>query len=205
MNVKNRKEKMKEKEESVSSDDDSKRETGEKSVLLKDERVTLVALEDKHKSWSMELYNNPNIIRAVLTSVSSASEWFDFLRGINSFVITYDEKFLGICALEVYFLRGIPQNGELIIILDEGEARKNGYACEAVSLMRDIGFQELGLNSIRVEILASNEDSINLFKKAGFRQWGWDPRTVVYSNGDTDDVVCFSILREKGETAARNF
>lgn len=57
------------------------------------------------------------------------------------------------------------------ICLFTKRAWKKGYALQAVQLVKDYLFRVVGLHYIEAGVHCNNTNSINLFSRAGFREW----------------------------------
>jgi RimJ/RimL family protein N-acetyltransferase len=60
-------------------------------------------------------------------------------------------------------------SAELSLILGEPEVWGKGYGREALDLMVEYGFKDLGLGEIWLIVRADNEKGVRLFGKSGFR------------------------------------
>lgn len=78
---------------------------------------------------------------------------------------------------------------------------KQGLAEPAVSQLIDYAFKDLGLNSVRAEVLEPNVASINLFTKLGFTVDGRH-RQSGFLDGQLVDEIIFSLLRSDPRPSA---
>jgi [ribosomal protein S5]-alanine N-acetyltransferase len=69
-----------------------------------------------------------------------------------------------------------------------------GFAARGGALLLEYGFETLGLERIVAEVHASNERSLRLMQRLGFRQEGVLRQHETY-RGAKQDVVLFGILR----------
>lgn len=69
-------------------------------------------------------------------------------------------------------VKHIHRRAELGIGIGEAECRDKGYGTEATRLILDYGFTALGLHTIMLWVLATNERAIRAYKRAGFREAG---------------------------------
>lgn len=116
------------------------------------------------------------------------------------------EIYLAICLAKDDFLIGYLslsdidyQNGRAEwsgIVIGEEQYRGQGYATEAVYLLLEYAFDELGLHRVSGLWLAKNTVSLFLGQMAGFRREGL-LREYVYKNGERHDVVIMSMLRSE--------
>ena len=80
-------------------------------------------------------------------------------------------------------------------ILIDKEFRANGYAKEAINLIKDYAFNVLGLHQLYCSVGAENIVSLNLFKSSGFEQIGIR-KDWRFRNGSFSDVIEFQLLNK---------
>jgi RimJ/RimL family protein N-acetyltransferase len=90
------------------------------------------------------------------------------------------------------------------ILIGEKEHRGQGYATDAVYLMLEYAFEELGMHRVSGLWLSENTVSLFLGKMSGFRQEGV-LRDYVYKNGKHHDVVVMSMLRPEFEEFQKRY
>jgi RimJ/RimL family protein N-acetyltransferase len=90
----------------------------------------------------------------------------------------------------------INKNAEIAIILGEREFRGRGIGEESLRLVCGFAFKYLGLNLISAQILSSNQPSLNLFRKIGFKEEGL-LKNRIYRNGTWHDIVLMRLLSEE--------
>jgi len=90
------------------------------------------------------------------------------------------------------------------IVIGEKEYRGQGYATEAVYLLLEYAFYELGLRRVSGSWLAENAVSLFLGKMMGFRHEGL-LREYVYKNGKHHDVIIMSMLRPEFENLKQRY
>lgn len=74
--------------------------------------------------------------------------------------------------------------------------RKKGYAKEAISILLNFYFSELGFIKANSKVYGFNKNSIELQKKLGFKQEG-QIRKSHYANGEYHDIYCFGITKDE--------
>ncbi|MCB0785924.1 MAG: GNAT family N-acetyltransferase [Flavobacteriales bacterium] len=82
------------------------------------------------------------------------------------------------------------------IMIGDLEHRGKGYASQATILLLDYAFHELGLHSIRANILSYNEASLKLYMSLGFKEEGCQ-RDAIFKGGRFHDLLMFSILEHE--------
>ena len=90
--------------------------------------------------------------------------------------------------------RGAWQNATVGYFVDEVENGK-GYATEAISLVAQVAFGELGLHRVQAGVMPRNPGSMRALEKAGFRREGASPR-YLQINGIWEDHVMFALTQE---------
>jgi len=71
-----------------------------------------------------------------------------------------------------------------------------GYMTEAMKVVLDNGFQNMGLNRVQAFVYIENGKSCNLLKKLGFRNEGTVREKHLY-RGKYYDHFCFSLLKRE--------
>ena len=84
------------------------------------------------------------------------------------------------------------------IVIGEKEYRGQGYATQAIYLLLEYAFDELGLHRVSGSWLAENTLSMFVGRMMGFRQEGV-LRDYVYKSGKRHDMVIMSMLKPEFE------
>jgi RimJ/RimL family protein N-acetyltransferase len=167
---------------------------------LKGSRITLTELQESDLSElafffrDMEslVYYIPTTARPLNhTQVRRLlDDWND---GVHHFVfaIRKQEHLVGILNLDG--LDWPNSHTELGIAITSPEARGQGYALEALSLVIDYAFGELGLHRIWARVIEDNIRSLHLFERLGFKKEG-RLREHVLRHGAYRDMVFISLL-----------
>ena len=122
-----------------------------------------------------------------------AADWRDDV-GHSFFIFrNEDEALLGGISLS-NVRRGVAQCGTLGYWIGEPHARQ-GYMTEALRLVTDFCFGQLGLHRIEAACLPHNEASQQLLRRAGFTQDGY-ARKYLKIRGEWHDHLLFSLLVE---------
>lgn len=88
------------------------------------------------------------------------------------------------------------RNAEIGIGISDPDARGCGYASEALGLLLDYLFNEMGMHHIRASVIDGNTPSLKLFERLGFKTEG-RRRAFVYRNGDFRDMHLLGLLAEE--------
>jgi RimJ/RimL family protein N-acetyltransferase len=79
--------------------------------------------------------------------------------------------------------------GDIGLLLGERDCWGRGYAREAITLLSDWAFQELGVRKLTAGAYGSNPGSVKAFHAAGFTTEGIRPRHYVDADGVEVDLV----------------
>ena len=90
------------------------------------------------------------------------------------------------------------------IVIGYKEYRGQGYASQAIYLLLDYAFTELGLERVSGSWLEDNKVSLFVGKMLGFQQEGV-LRRYVYKSGKYHNMIIMSILREEFELLKSRF
>lgn len=80
-------------------------------------------------------------------------------------------------------------------ILIDRDYRNNGYASQAVQLIKDYAFQFLHLKQLYAHIPVSIPASIHIFRQSGFQQTGIMQQWIIH-NGDFVDVTVWQCINQ---------
>jgi RimJ/RimL family protein N-acetyltransferase len=93
------------------------------------------------------------------------------------------------------------RKGEFGIVIEESQWGK-GFGRRATSAALEFGFDQLNLNKIDLEVLATNLRAIALYERIGFRKDGL-LREEQFRDGHYVDLVIMSILRREMQADAK--
>jgi RimJ/RimL family protein N-acetyltransferase len=105
-----------------------------------------------------------------------------------------DDRLVGTCQLLAVDPRH--RSAELQIRIGEPEARGRGLGTEAVRLLLQHAFADLGLRRVGLHVLASNAPAIAAYEKAGFVREGL-LRQAAFTDGRHEDLLVMSVLGEE--------
>jgi ribosomal-protein-alanine N-acetyltransferase len=97
----------------------------------------------------------------------------------------------------VQVVRGPVQSAIMGYTIDQGHSGK-GYATEAVKLLADFAFRELGLHRIEAGVMPHHGASIRVLEKAGFHREGIAVKNVQI-NGVWQDHQILAIINPKDQ------
>ncbi|MHB8332967.1 MAG: GNAT family N-acetyltransferase [Candidatus Dormibacteria bacterium] len=101
--------------------------------------------------------------------------------------------FVAVCGIE-----WANRHGWVAVGLGEAADRGRGYGLEAVSMALRYAFHELCLHRLSLDVIASNEPAISLYRKLGFQEEG-RLRERVLRDGQTSDLLYMGLLRREWE------
>jgi RimJ/RimL family protein N-acetyltransferase len=124
-------------------------------------------------------------------STSQQITWYNTTKDIM-FSIVENDKLIGACGLCYIDLKN--KNADLSIYI--GETYIDNRAYDAIRLLFEYGFNELGLQKIYNDIFENDMQKKELLKKVGMKQEGI-ARNKYYRNGKFNNALLFSILKEE--------
>lgn len=104
------------------------------------------------------------------------------------------ERFVGQCGLRYEGLGEKNRDATVGLALQK-KFWGNGYGKEAVEWMVQMGIKTLGLHRISLDVFASNQRAVAVYKKCGFLQEGVR-RKALWRQGKWEDVMNMAILDE---------
>tara|TARA_Y100000590_G_C15487012_1_gene926201 strand:+ start:416 stop:946 length:531 start_codon:yes stop_codon:yes gene_type:complete len=167
---------------------------GKKTELLKPKRDDMPLL--------LEWRNNPNHMKYYrqhkTLSLEEQLKWYDSMindQTWHHFVARPigEEKLIGVVFLN--HIHPVYKTGEFGITLADPNYRGKGFGKDMLLTIMEYGFQELNLNRIWCEVY-SNNSSVNLYRKVGFKDEGI-LRSHVYKNGKYLDSLILGMLRSE--------
>lgn len=152
-----------------------------------------------YNTLELRRYLGPPIVRSKkymeqwLQKVSIWNPWRD-----GHLYLAVEEKetkeLLGLTRIEDITL---PHNrGEVSISIYNPEKRGKGYGTDAMLVLLGVGFHILGLNSIYLDAMEDNEQSIQVYEKIGFKRVGL-LRETEYMDGAHKGLLIMDILRKE--------
>jgi diamine N-acetyltransferase len=144
---------------------------------VEDERVILRLLEKRDLSTTLAWRNQAEIRKWFLSTNIIAEEshfaWFERYQQLdNDFIFVILAKDLGgipvgqISLYGIDWQTGTAEYGRLMI--GDPQAKGKGYAKQATQLVLRIGFEQLGLKEIYLEVKQDNAPAIAVYQSSGF-------------------------------------
>jgi len=141
-----------------------------------------------------------------LLSMERQKRWFDSLfktppDNIMFGIESKQGKLIGVCGLT--WIDWKNRKAEVSIYIGEKDWQKKGAATDSLRILVKYGFETLNLYRIYAIIFESNEASIKLFEKCGFKFEGRH-RKAHYVNDQYWDELVYGILREEYDVLRDN-
>lgn len=139
--------------------------------------------------WRNDLYRYFRQYKPI--STVEQIKWYNTTKDIM-FAIVDDEKLIGCCGLCYIDFKN--RNADLSIYI--GDVYIDNRAIEALSLLFDYGFRELGLERIYNDIFFNDLKKKDLLEYIGMKQEGI-VRNKYYRYDKFHDALLFGILKEE--------
>ena len=166
--------------------------------MLKGEQIYLRTLEPADADIILKWENNPDNWRVSNTLVPFSRKLIeDYVRSAQDiysikqlrFIICLLENDKEIGAIDLFDFDPYHHKVGLGILIAELEDRRNGYAKEAVLLIKEYCFNHLNLHQVYCNILSKNKASIDLFEKSGFAICGTKKDWIKNKEGWLDELM----------------
>jgi RimJ/RimL family protein N-acetyltransferase len=171
------------------------------------ERVELRRHSTEHYRLYGEWYGDPEIWR--LTSWSAAPlspsaverlfEDREHSPADDSFAIHLKDEGNPIGVVSLMNISVANASAELSVIVGHPEDRHHGYGAEAIAVLLDYAFGDLGLNRVGLSVFDFNEDAIAAYGKLGFREEG-RLRGALRRDDAFHDAILMSVLKQEWST-----
>ena len=166
--------------------------------MLKGEQIYLRTLEPSDADIILKWENNSDNWRVSNTLVPFSrkliEDYVNSAQDIYSikqlrFIICLVENDKEIGAIDLFDFDPYHHKVGLGILIAELEDRRNGYAKEAVLLIKEYCFNHLNLHQVYCNILSKNKASIDLFEKSGFTICGTKKDWIKNKEGWLDELM----------------
>lgn len=174
-------------------------------IQLKGERYYLKTLlpedvSDKYVSW----LNDPEVnrfleVRFTVSNIENTRQWVSNFDNDNNYlfgIYTMDgDEHIGTITLHI---NPIHKTAEWGYLIGEKEYWGKGASIEAISLLFDYAFDELGIRKICGGAYINNIFSIINFKKLGLKQEGIRKKHCIFGDKYVDGVL-YAVFKEDWE------
>ena len=166
--------------------------------MLKGEQIYLRTLEPADADIILKWENNSDNWRVSNTLVPFSrkliEDYVNSAQDIYSikqlrFIICLLENDKEIGAIDLFDFDPYHHKVGLGILIAELQDRRNGYAKEAVLLIKEYCFNHLNLHQVYCNILSKNKASIDLFEKSGFTICGTKKDWIKNKEGWLDELM----------------
>ena len=166
--------------------------------MLKGEQIYLRTIEPADADIILKWENNSDNWRVSNTFVPFSrkliEDYVNSAQDIYSikqlrFIICLVKNDKEIGAIDLFDFDPYHQKVGLGILIAELEDRRNGYAKEAVLLIKEYCFNHLNLHQVYCNILSKNKASIDLFEKSGFTICGTKKDWIKNKEGWLDELM----------------
>ena len=160
----------------------------------------------KAMNWVNNMHANQYLTRVFPITLESEQEWLQFTENsTNEFVwgifvdsedASQDEEKILIGSCGIHKIDWVSRTAETGISIGLEAYWSKGIGTKVKKIVMQYAFKNLNLNRISVNVIAFNERSLALQKKAGFTEEG-RLRKMFYKNGKYYDEVLFGMLHEE--------
>ena len=166
--------------------------------MLKGEQIYLRTIEPADADIILKWENNSDNWRVSNTLIPFSrkliQDYVNSAQDIYSikqlrFIICLVENDKEIGAIDLFDFDPYHHKVGLGILIAELEDRRNGYAKEAVLLIKEYCFNHLNLHQVYCNILSKNKASIDLFEKSGFTICGTKKDWIKNKEGWLDELM----------------
>ena len=143
--------------------------------------------ENNTDNWRVSSTLVPFSRKLIQDYVNSAQDIYSTKQ--LRFIICLVENDKEIGAIDLFDFDPYHHKVGLGILIAELEDRRNGYAKEAVLLIKEYCFNHLNLHQVYCNILSENKASIDLFEKSGFTICGTKKDWIKDKEGWLDELM----------------
>ena len=123
-----------------------------------------------------------------------AAEWIGQMEQARSWLMLDGDALIGAVRLHTLYSRDL--TALIAIGLVDPAALSRGYGREAMELVLDFAFEELGLHRVGLRALASNARALKLYRALGFAMEGRAREAALTPDGRVDDVHMGLLARD---------
>lgn len=168
-----------------------------------EQRIYLRALVPEDYKTSIKWRNDPDIQNMVtghkyFVSPLKEQEWVvntinDPKRIVCAVCLKENDKYIGNIMLQE--IDWINRSAHMPVLIGDKSEWNKGYATEARMMMLKFAFEERGLERIWAEVIETNQSSLKMLEKCGYKVEGL-LRNSVYKNGKFYNVYILSVLKD---------
>lgn len=177
-------------------------------MLLRNENLFLRAIEPEDLDLLYKWENDPRLwihgstlapySKQTLREYIEESQQYDIFQSSQlRLVICLSKDNVVVGAVDIYDLDAHSKRAGIGIFIEE-EYRENGYALQALELLKEYSFDFLNLHQLYAHISVNNAKSIVLFEKAGYKQAGI-LKDWVFTLKNYEDVVLVQLINKSDD------
>jgi RimJ/RimL family protein N-acetyltransferase len=172
------------------------------STLLEGELVRFRALEDGDLPDLVRWWRDPEwaVLQQLVVRPRPADavtdlfrDWSRSERGGDVGFSVVDRVSQALVGHVTLFGGALPVRAATLAVMIGSEHVGRGYGTDAVRLLTDYGFREMGLNRIEIRVHAFNDRARAVYGKVGYREEGVR-REATFHDGRFSDEVLLSVL-----------
>ena len=131
-------------------------------------------------------------------NVEVENKWFDDYmlnreKNIRCSILNEEDDVVGLVSLTQ--INRLNQSAVAHIMIGENKNRERGIGYYAVNQILKHAFYDMNFNRVELTVLESNQRSINVAKKVGFKQEG-NKRQAAFKKGKFVNTIIMAILKE---------
>lgn len=172
------------------------------STLLQGDRVRFRALEDRDLPDLVRWWRDPewSVLQQMIVRprpdvpvTEMFRSWSNSERGGDVGFSVVDRE-SGVLVGHVSLFGGaLPVRAATLAVMIGSEHVGQGFGTDAVRVLTDYGFREMGLNRIEIRVHAFNDRAQAVYRRIGYRQEGVR-RDATWHDGRFHDEVLMSVL-----------
>lgn len=117
-----------------------------------------------------------NFISNSIISSSQQKTWFDKHKVIeNDFVFIIEETSIIQKEIGTVSIYNFTENGKIAefgrFFIGEADAQRKGYGIQAIKIVCNIAFKQMGIEKLLLEVFADNLPARHIYKKFGFSEY----------------------------------
>jgi RimJ/RimL family protein N-acetyltransferase len=172
------------------------------STLLEGDRVRFRALEDRDLPDLVRWWRDPewSVLQQMVVRPRPEAPVTELFRSWSSserggdvgFSVVHRESDVLVGHVTL-FGGALPVRAATLAVMIGGEHVRRGYGTDAVRLLTDYGFREMGLNRIEIRVHAFNDRARAVYRAVGYQEEGVR-RDATFHDGRFHDEVGMSVL-----------
>jgi len=172
------------------------------STILEGDRVRFRAVEDEDLPDLVRWWRDPEwaVLQQILVRPRPEEPVVEMFRSWSKSERSGDVGFSVVDSASgelvghvTLFGAALPVRAATLAVMIGSEHVGSGYGTDAVRLLTEYGFREMGLNRIEIQVHAFNDRARSAYRKVGYHEEGVR-REAVFHDGRFHDEVIMSVL-----------